>query len=126
MTEVKKNLPKWILIISGIFAILELMVSIQLCFSPQSVMENADLKAEGVKYLIYMWAARQFALGFILAFATIKRSAPMLILAYIFLLVMFIGDLLIGISQKENALIIAAVVMIIVSSVMIFAINKRK
>ncbi len=73
MTEVKKNLPKWILIISGIFAILELMVSIQLCFSPQSVMENADLKAEGVKYLIYMWAARQFALGFILAFATIKK-----------------------------------------------------
>ena len=73
-----------------------------------------------------MWAARQFALGFILAFATIKKSAPMLILAYIFLLVMFVGDLLIGISQKENALIIAAVVMIIVSSVMIFAINKRK
>ena len=99
MTEVKKNLPKWILIISGIFAILELMVSIQLCFSPQSVMENADLKAEGVKYLIYMWAA---------------------------LLVMFIGDLLIGISQKENTLTIAAVVMIIVSSAMIFAINKRK
>lgn len=126
MTEVKKNLPKWILIISGIFALLELMVSVQLCFSPQSVMESVDLNAEGVKYLIYMWAARQFALGFILAFATIKRSAPMLILAYIFLLVMFVGDLLIGISQKENALIIAAVVMIIVSSAMIFAINKRK
>ena len=50
----------------------------------------------------------------------------MLTIAYIFFLVMFIGDFLIGISQKENSLIIAAIVMSIISSVMIFVINKRK
>jgi len=126
MTEPQKSLPKWILIVSGIFALMELMVSVSLCISPQSVIETVDLSAKGVTYLIYLWAARQFALGFIFAFATIKRSAPMLTIAYIFFLVMFVGDFFIGISQKENSLIISAVVMCAISSAMIFVINRRK
>ncbi|MES2288054.1 MAG: hypothetical protein V4547_20375 [Bacteroidota bacterium] len=126
MTEVQKSLPKWILIVSGIFALMEIMVSLSICFSPQSVLETVDLNAKGVDYLIYMWASRQFALGFIFGFATLKKSIPMLTIAYIFFLVMFIGDFFIGISQKENSLIIAAIVMCIISSAMIFAINKRK
>ena len=126
MTEAQKSLPKWILIVSGLFALMELMVSLSLCFSPQSVLETVDLNAKGVDYVIYMWAARQFALGFIFAFATFKKSTPMLTLAYIFFLVMFIGDLIIGILQKENSLIISALVMCVISSAMIFAINKRK
>jgi hypothetical protein len=126
ITEVQKSLPKWILIVSGLFSLLELMVSFSLCFSPQSVVEKVDLSAKGVDYLIYMWAARQFALGFIFAFATFKRSIPMLTIAYIFFLVMFAGDFFIGILQKENSLIIAALVMCVISSVLIFAINKRK
>jgi hypothetical protein len=126
MTETQKSLPKWILIISALFALMELMVSVSLCLSPQSVVETVDLNAKGVDYLIYMWAARQFALGFIFAFAIFKRSIPMLTIAYIFFLVMFVGDFLIGISQKEPSLIIAALVMCIVSSAMLMALNKRK
>ena len=126
MIEGQRSLPKWILIVSGLFALMELMVSVSLCFSPQSVLETVDLNAKGVDYLIYMWAARQFALGFILGFATFKKSIPMLTLAYIFFLVMFVGDFFIGISQKNNALIISALVMCIISSALIFAINKRK
>lgn len=122
----QKSLPKWILIVSGLLALMELMVSVSLCFSPQSVLETVDLNAKGVDYLIYMWAARQFALGFIFAFATFKKSAPMLTISYIFFLVMFIGDFFIGIVQKENSLIIAAVVMCIISSALLFAINRRK
>jgi hypothetical protein len=125
-TEAQKLLPKWILIVSGLFAVLEIMVSFALCFSPQSVVETVDLNAKGVDYLIYMWAGRQFALGFIFAFATFRKSVPMLTIAYIFFLVMFVGDLLIGISQKESSLIIAAIVMCIISSVMIFVINRKK
>ena len=105
---------------------MELMVSVSLCFSPESVVDTVDLNAKGVDYLIYMWAARQFALGFIFGFATFKRSAPMLTIAYIFFLVMMVGDLFIGISQKENSLIIGALVMSIISSALIFTINKRK
>ncbi len=124
--ERQKALPKWILIVSGLFALMEFMVSLSIYFSPQSVLETIDLNAKGVNYLIYMWAARQFALGFIFGFATFKKSIPMLTITYIFFLVMFVGDFFIGISQNENSLIIAALVMVLVSSVMIFAINKRK
>lgn len=126
MTEGQKSLPKWILIVSGLFALMELLVSVALFFSPQSVSETVDLNAKGVDYLIYMWAVRQFALGFIFGFATFKRSIPMLTICYIFFLVMFVGDFFIGISQKDNSLIVAALVMCIISSAMIFAINKRK
>ena len=105
---------------------MELGVSFAICFAPQSVLETVDLTAKGVDYLTYMWAARQFALGFIFAFATIKRSAPMLTITYVFFLVMFVGDGIIGILQKENSLMISAVVMCVISSAMLFAINKRK
>jgi len=126
MAEVQKSLPKWILIVSGLFALMELMVSVSICVSPQSVLETVDFNAKGVDYLTYMWASRQFALGFIFAFATFKKSAPMLTLAYIFFLVMFVGDFFIGISQKENSLIISALVMCVISAALIFAINKRR
>jgi len=126
MTEAQKPLPKWILIVSGIFALLELMVSFLLCFSPESALETVDLNAKGVDYLIYMWAARQFALAFIFGFATFKKSIPMLTIAYIFFLVMMVGDFLIGISQKNNSLITGALVMCLISSALIFALNRRK
>ena len=126
MTEGQGSLPKWILIVSGLFALLEIMVSLALCFSPQSVLETVDLNAKGVNYLIYMWAARQFALGFIFGVATFKKSIPMLTIAYIFFLVMMVGDFFIGISQKENSLIIGALVMAIISAALLFVINKKK
>jgi hypothetical protein len=125
MKEVKINVPTWILVVSALFGLMELMVSLLLVFSPASVVQTVDVHARGVEYLIDMWAARQFALGVIFGYATLKRSAPMLILAYLFFLVMFAGDLLIGIAQKENSLVISAIVMCIVSAVMIYLISKR-
>lgn len=126
MTAAEKSLPKWILIISGLFALMEIIASVSLYISPKSVLDTVDLDAKGVNYVVNMWAVRQFALGFIFAFATFKKSTPMLTIAYIFFLVMFIGDFIIAISQKDNTLIISALVMCIISSAMIFAINKKK
>ena len=57
MTVGQKALPKWILIVSGIFAVLELLVSIAICTAPASVLESVDFTAKGVTYLAYMWAA---------------------------------------------------------------------
>ena len=125
MAEAQKPLLKWILIVSGLFALLELGVSLSLFLAPQSVLETVDFNAKGVEYVIYMWAVRQFALGFIFGFATFKKSIPMLTLAYIFFLVMFIGDFIIGIVQKENSLVIVALVMCMISAAMIYAINRR-
>jgi hypothetical protein len=126
MTEEQKPLPKWILIVSGFFALMELMVALSLFLVPQSVLETVDLNSRGVDTIVHMWAARQFALGFIFAFATFKKSIPMLSIAYIFFLVMFVGDLFIGISQKETPLIISALVMCAISSAMLFVLNKKK
>ncbi len=125
MTELKP-LPKWILIVTGLFALLELGVSVALCLSPQAVLDTVDLNAKGVNYVIYMWAARQFAFGFILAWATFKRSVPMLTLAYIFFLVIMIGDFVIGLVQKENAIMISSLVMMVICGALIAALNKRK
>jgi hypothetical protein len=126
MTGEQKSLPKWILIVSGLFGLMELMVSFAIYFSPQSVIETVDFNAKGVDYLIYLWASRQFAIGTIFSFATLRKSIPMLTISYIFFLVMFVGDFLIGISQKENSLIVSASVMCIISAVMIFVINRSK
>lgn len=126
MTEKQPILPKWILIVSGLFALMELAVSFSICFSPQSVLETVDFSAKGVDYLAYMWAVRQFALGFIFAFATFKRSIPMLTIAYVFFLVMFVGDCFIGIAQKETALVISALVMCVISAALLFVLNKKR
>ncbi|MGC4021867.1 MAG: hypothetical protein QM734_07920 [Cyclobacteriaceae bacterium] len=125
MDRYQKSLPVWILIVSALFALMELGVSVSIRISPQSVLESVDFSAKGVDYLAQMWSARQFALGFIFAFATLKKSGPMLTIAYIFFLVMFIGDLVIGIVQKENGLVISALVMCAISSAMLFVINKK-
>jgi hypothetical protein len=72
-----------------------------------------------------MWAARQFAIGFIFGFATFKKSIAMLTIAYIFFLVMNIGDFFIGISQHDSSLYIGAGVMCIIASTMLYFINKQ-
>lgn len=126
MTTEQKSLPIWILIVSAIFVLLELLGGILLCMSPQDVVGAVDVNAKGVDYVFYMWAVRQFALASIFAFATIKKSGSMLTVAYVFFSLMMIGDLIIGILQKENAMIVASFVMLIISSAMLFAINRKK
>ena len=125
MTD-QKSLPKWILIVSGFFALMELLVSVSMCFSPEMVLDQVDISAKGVIYVVYLWAVRQFALGVIFAFATFKKSGAMLTISYIFFLVMFIGDFFIGILQKETGLMVSAVVMCVISSAMLWSINKRE
>lgn len=126
MTQGTDSPPKWILIVSSLFALLGLTVSSLLVFAPQAVLETVDLNAKGVSYLIYMWAARQFALGFIFGFATFKKSSSMLTIAYIFFLVMNIADVFVGISQKDNSLIVGASVACIVASAMLYALRKSR
>jgi len=120
------SIPKWILIVSGFFALLGTLVSASLIFSPESVLPTVDLTAKGVTYLIYMWSARQFAEAFIFGFAVFKKSLPMLSLAYIFFFVMNIGDFIIGLSQKDNSLTIGALAMCIIAPTMIYFIGKQR
>ena len=121
-----KTLPVWIIIVSVLFALMELAVSFLICFSPESVLEKADLSNKSIQFLIYIWASRQLALGVILAFATLRKSASMLVLCYLFLLVMFTGDLFIGLAQKENNMVMSALVMCIISIVMLYSTSKKE
>lgn len=125
MIQEQKSLSKWILIVSGLFSLLGLIVASTLIFSPESALQAVDLNAKGADYLIYMWAARQFAVGFIFGFATLKNSSSMLTLSYILFLVINIADAFIGIYHKDSGLIIGAIVMCIISSIMIYFINKQ-
>lgn len=88
--------PKWVLSISYLFALMEIAVSLYLLISPESMADQLDLSARGVNYLMYVWASRQFALGSILAYSSFKKSIPMLQICFLFLLLMFLGDALIG------------------------------
>ena len=108
MKNVNSQIPKWILIVSILFALLGFMVSTTLLFAPENAIKTVDFEANGVSYLIQMWAVRQFAVGFIFLYSVIKKSKPMLNIAYIFFLVMNIGDIIIGFLQDDNSLIIGA------------------
>lgn len=46
-----KPIPTWILVVSGFFALMEIMVSGLIYFSPESVLETVDLQAKGVTML---------------------------------------------------------------------------
>jgi len=126
MTNQSNNPPTWVRIVTGFFALMEIAVSFSIWFSPESVLENVDLQAKGVDYLFQMWAARQFALGFILGVAAWKNAPPMLTIAYLFFLVMFLGDLVIGFVQNEAPLIISALVMCLVSAAMLLVVHRKK
>lgn len=120
----KATVSNWILLLSGLFALLELSISFVIWFTPEAVVENLDLTAKGVDYIVRMWAVRQFALGGIFVNALIKKSASMLSVAYVFFLVMFLGDLLIGVLQKDLALIFSGSLMCCISIVCLYKISK--
>ncbi len=125
MTQEQKSIPKWILIVSGLLAAMSFMVSATLCFSPESSLQTVDLNAKGVDFLIYMWASRQFAVGFIFGLAIWKKSIPMLTIAYTFILVMNIGDCLNGVLHNDSSLYLGAGLICIIASTMIYFINKQ-
>ncbi len=108
------------------FSTIEIAVGVSLWVSPESVIDTVDNSEKGVDFLFYMWAVRQVALGVIFGFATFKKSNSMLTISYIFLLVMFVGDLSVGILQNEVPLIISAGVMSLIAFLMLIAVNKRE
>ena len=125
MKNVNSKIPKWILLVSILFALLGFMVSSTLVFAPENAIKTVNFDAKGVNYLIQMWAVRQFTVGFIFLYSVLKKSKPMLNIAYIFFLVMNIGDIVVGFSQSDNSLIIGASVMSVVSIAMLYSINRK-
>lgn len=122
--QIQNKVPLWVLIVSIFFVLLWFLVSSTLIFSPESVLTNVDLQAKWVQYLVYMWAARQFAMACIFGYSIIKHSFPMLLLSYIFFLIMNICDVLIWVSQNDNWLAGGALFMCLIAWIMIYQIQR--
>lgn len=125
MMNINSQIPKWILIVSILFALLGFMVSSTLLFAPENAIKTVDFDAKGVDYLIQMWAVRQFTVGFIFLYSVIKKLKSMLNIAYIFFLVMNIGDIIVGFLQDDNSLIIGASIMSVISVIILYYINRK-
>jgi hypothetical protein len=124
MKQENKPAPTWIVIISTLLVLFELVISFALCFFSQATLDALNITAKGVDHLVYIWAARQFALAFIFAFAALKKSIPMLTIAYVFLLVMNLGDAITGIVLKDHSVIIGALVWCVVSTTLLYFLNR--
>lgn len=76
--------PNRLRIAAFIFAILACIVTSTLIFSPASALQQVDLQARGVDYLISMWAARQFAMGCIFFIGAWRKSYTIITTAFTF------------------------------------------
>lgn len=124
MKNTKNKIPLWILIVTILFASLGFIVSMVLLFKPENAIKTVDLSTQGIDYLVQMWAVRQFTVGFIFLYSVIRKSIPMLNLAYIFYLVMNIGDIVIGVIQNDSSLYIGALFMAVFSLTLLYFIDK--
>jgi len=118
-------IPLWVKILTCLLALLGIGVSCTLLIAPGTAITSVDLNAKGVDYLLQMWAARQLACAAIFIWALFKKSIPMLTLAFIFYLVMNVGDVLIGWIQGDAGLWIGATVMCLLSFVVLATLSRR-
>ncbi|HQQ98400.1 MAG TPA: hypothetical protein PLX35_14110 [Cyclobacteriaceae bacterium] len=125
MTEQEKTPATWILVVSALFALMELVAGITLFFFPETMADQIDLTAMGIQFLMSMWATRQFALGVTFAVSVFRKSGQMLSLAYLFLLVMFLGDGLVGITLHDYSLLASSALMSLISATMLYMLRRK-
>ncbi len=118
------KIPIWILIVTILFAGIGFIVSMILILKPENAIKTVDLSSKGADYLIQMWAVRQFTVGFVFLYAVIKKSIPMLKLSYVFYSVMNIGDVVVGVVQRDRSLYVGALFMVVFSFTLLFFIHK--
>lgn len=105
---------------------MEIGAGITLFFFPETMADQIDLAATGTRFLMYMWATRQFALGLIFAVSVFRKSGQMLSLAYLFLLVMFLGDSLVGTMLHDYSLLASSALMSLISATMLYVLRRKR
>ena len=124
MSHSHRPLPTWTLIVSWLFALLELVNGVSLFITP-ALLEMVDVTAKGVDAVIRMWAVRQFALGVILLVGALKKSRPVLNAGFLFMMVMFLGDLIVGVHHHYESMIVSGLVMCALCCVLFFFMNRQ-
>ena len=116
-----KKIPKWITIVSSFIVLLGLFVGASLYFSQSTFVNGVDFSAEGVSFLIAMWASRQIAIAMIIGYSVIKQSVPMLKISLIAYALMNLQDIVIGISRGDSGLIFGSLFFGVLSVAMVMA-----
>jgi len=120
----KNNIPKWIIIVSGLIGFFGFFVGSSLYLWPEAFIKDVDFTSDGVRYLANMWAARQISLGAILGFSAFRRSIPMLQVSLGAYGLMNVQDAIIGVQRGDFGLIIGASLFAIGPAYMIFRLRK--
>ena len=71
-----------------------------------------------------MWAVRQFALGIIFAFGITKRSTAALSAAYLFFLIMMLGDVVISLKYAIMPMTITSILFALLAGWVLFKLNR--
>jgi hypothetical protein len=117
-------IPKWISIVSFLIALLALFVGCSLYLSPATFIEGIDFSSPNIKFLANMWAARQIAIGGVIAFSVLKKSSQMLMISLSAYCLMNIQDAIIGILKSDSGLAIGASFFCLLSASMILVLIK--
>lgn len=120
------KVPTWIFIISILFSLMELAGAGVLFFAPDAVAHNVEIHEDGIQQILNMWAVRQLALAVIFVYATWKRTRPHLTIAYIFLLVMMLGDVVISLQHKDIPSAGMAGFIALISTYVLWSLHRMK
>jgi hypothetical protein len=101
-------MPKWISFVCGFMCLLGLFVGSSLYISPKTFIVDVDFSTSGVRFLAYMWAARQIAIAAIIGFSVLRKSVPMLQVSLVAYCLMVFQDVIIGIVRHDLGLILGS------------------
>ena len=124
--KMKKSIPTWVTIISGLLTLLGLFVGGSLYLSPGTFIPDIDFSSADIKYLSNMWAARQIAIAAVIGYSLVRQSLPMLKISLVAYCLMNLQDAIIGVTKPDNGLIIGASVVFGLSAFMIFTLIRNE
>ena len=125
LAQMNTPIPLWIIITSLLIAALAMFVGLSLYISPAAFIENTNFSDPNVRLLANMWAARQIAIGGIIGYSAIKKSARMLTIALAAYCLMNIQDVGIGVIGSDTGLMAGAGVFTLLSGTMIVFLTRN-
>ncbi len=113
------NVPKWVRIVIGIFAVINIAYGVMCYFDMTILFHNAtglDLSSTALKNASYEYASRNLAIGLALGFVTMIKGAPeaLVILTIVRALIELQTIILSIVEGNITAMIIVPVVFLVV------------
>ena len=120
----QKTIPTWVTVVSSLIAALGLFVGGSLYISPGTFIPGINFADPGPAYLAEMWAARQIAIGAVVAYALFRRSSPMLRISLLVYCIMNVQDAGIGLVNGNMSLFAGALFFTVLSATLMFVLSR--